>query len=832
MTKNPSSGKTSEFVLVLKAHLAEYLRKPLLNLGFVLSLAIATSTLLCILVLNHASEQQYQEANSRLKSPVNFYIVANEGHNISINDFIKLKAQGFHQLSPAHLFRKTLTSGKQITFRAMDMLPLVLAMPESFNTNSINLSSDYAKSLGLTNTLTDDLPSDITLDLPPDITTTTNDDKKITLGQSLKVNYNQINDWGEVALIDLPLAWQLFPDIKGFSHLMVTEISKEEKARLAQGLPDHLSIQEAWSLEEREGFADALHLNLSALAILGFIVSLFIAFQATNQAWQKRGELAAQLRLLGVELTSIQQVMLCEALALTLLASIIGIAIAFALVSILLPVLGITLEQLYQLRQTGHFQWHWLYSFWAFIISAVAVFLALLKQFRVISSAKIALTARDVPQPFNYTASAAIGVSLLTIFLLWPDIYAKNSWHLLMIKYGLLLIASVALLPNILSYLLKGMSYFTRSFRLKFVVKDARQQVGRRYLPLAAFYLALTASISAALMVNSFEKSFIAYLEQLLSSDLFISYNSKQKNRIETWLNQQDNIDEYVVFKQTTAKYGNDTLAVHALMSAKQQNSLLFKAKSSKQLSAEQELATEQFNCYINEQLSLKKALALNNQFTIEQGKQTLTCTITAIFYDYGNQGYSIKIPLKAKQLPLSGWRELGFAIYFTDSNKLSKEVLAEQLGIDDQQIFAPEDIKTMALAIFKQTFVLTQAIAFVLLAIACFGLFLSANNLELARKPDLHILSSLGYSRFELFSHMLMQWLLLAFGVLLLSWPVAGLLAKALVEKVLPASFGWSMPLVLDIAPFAITSFTGLIILIPALAIPLYKLNVRASLS
>ena len=824
MQKNPSTARNSEFFLVLKAHFAEYTNKPLLNLGFILSLAIATSTLLCILVLNHASEQQYQEANSRLKSPVSFYIVAHEGDNIAIDDFSKLTAQGFHQLSPTHLFRKTLASGKQISFRAIDMLPLALTMPDSFITDRINLSSDYAKSLGLTNTLTEPLTEDSTLDLA----TVINGVTRVTLvdGQSLEVNYNQINDWGKVALIDLPLAWQIFPDIKGFSHLMVGAISDAEKIRLAAALPKHLSIQEAWSLEEREGFADALHLNLSALAILGFIVSLFIAFQAANQAWQKRGELAAKLRLLGVALTSIQKVMLCEAFALTLLASIIGIAIAFVLVSILLPILGITLEQLYQLRQTGHFQWHWLYSLWAFLISGVAVFLALLKQFRVISSAKIALTARDVPQPFNYKASAAIGVTLLTIFLLWPDVYAQNSWHQLMIKYGLLLIASVALLPNLLSYLLKGMSYFTHSFRLKFVVKDARQQVGRRYLPLAAFYLALTASISAALMVNSFEKSFTAYLDQLLSSDLFISYNPKQKDRVEHWLNQQDNIDEYVVFKQTTAKYGDDTLAVHALMSAKQQNSLLFKAKSSKQK------PTGQFTCYINEQLSLKKGLALEQQLTIKQATQTLTCTITAIFYDYGNQGYSVKIPLKARKVPLSGWRERGFGVYFNGTNKLTIPSIAEQLGIDDQQIFIPEQIKAMALAIFKQTFVLTQAIAFVLLIIACFGLFLSANNLELARKPDLQTLSSLGYSRMELFSHMLMQWLLLAFGVLLLSWPVAGLLAKALVAKVLPASFGWSMPLVLDIAPFVITSFTGLIILIPALAIPLYKLNVRASLS
>jgi len=808
MQEITSSSKGNEFLLVLKTHLAEYLRKPLLNLGFILSLAIATSTLLCILVLNHASEQQYQEANSRLKSPVSFYIVAEEGHIISLADFSTLKSQGFYQLAPSHLFRKPLTSGKQINFRAIDLLPLVLTMPDSFSSNHINLSSNYAKNLDLTKN------------------NTTAKHISLVNGQQLAVNFHHVNDWGNVALLDLTLAWQLFPDIKGFSHLMVSAISDNEKKRLADALPDHLSIQEAWSLEEREGFADALHLNLSALAILGFIVSLFIAFQAANQAWQKRGELAAKLRLLGVELVSIQKVMLCEALALTLLASIIGIIISFALVSILLPILGITLEQLYQLSQTGHFQWQWQYSFWAFAISAVAVFLALLKQFRVISSAKIALTARTVHQPFNYKASAITGLTLLTIFLIWPDGYAQHSWHQLMLKYGLLLIASVALLPNLLSYLLKGMSYLTRSFRLKFVVKDARQQVGKRYLPLAAFYLALTASISAALMVNSFEKSFTVYLDQLLSSDVFISYNVKQKDHVERWLKQQENIDEYVMFKQTTAKHGNDTVAIHALMSAKQQSSLLFKTKSPLPKS------TGQYSCYINEQLSLKKGLTLEQQLTVEQGKQQLSCIIKAIFYDYGNQGYSIKVPLMTETTPLSGWLEHGFGVYFTDGNQADKKVLAEQLGLDDEQVFLPAQIKAMALGVFKQTFVLTQAIAFVLLAIACFGLFLSANNLELARKPDLHTLSSLGYSRVELFGHMFIQWLLLAFGVLLLSWPVASLLAKALVTKVLPASFGWSMPLVLDVAPFAITSFTGLIILLPALAIPLYKLNMRASLS
>ncbi|MCJ8318816.1 MAG: ABC transporter permease [Colwellia sp.] len=831
-----SNINSHDFLLVLKTHLAEYRHKPLLNIGFIFSLAIATSTLLCILVLNHASKQQYQQANSRLKSPIAFNILAKSDKNIDQQDFIRLKKLGFHQLSPVHSFQKKLINGKSLSLRALDLLPMVLSMPESFTSKQINISSDYANSLGLI---------DNKNKISPDAINTSTVDIGFAEHVSTTARLNTVNDWGKVALIDIALAWQLFPDIKGFSHLMVPAMSDHEIARLTAELPEHLFIQQSYSIEEREGFADALHLNLSALAVLGFIVSLFIAFQAANQAWRKRGELAAQLRLLGVELRTILTVMLCESLLLTLLASLIGIVIAMALVTTLLPILGITLEQLYQLRLSGHFQWHWHYSLWAFIISAVAVLLALIKQFKSISSAKIALTAQAAHKPFNYRASFIISLLLLSAYFLLPflsatalnsnSLLASNAWLNLMMKNSLLLIASVAILPNLLRYLFVGLAHFSRSFRLKYLLKDVSQQVGVRYLPLAAFYLALTASISAALMVNSFESSFVAYLNQLLSSDLFISYNKEQKPRIETWLKQHPDIEEYMLFEQTVAKYKGETIAVHALHSKTQTNSLVFKSKSVNVALLETKVPNTNIQnntCYINEQLSLKRGLSLSDSLTVRQVNNALTCVIQGIYYDYGNQGLAIKIPITMNDRPLTGWYEKGFGVLLSEKSSLTKQQVATALKLDAQQIYQPEQIKQLALGIFKQTFVLTQAIAFVLLTIACFGLFLSANGLELARKADLYTLSSLGYSRLGLFGHMIAQWLLLATGTILLSWPIASLLAKALVSEILPASFGWSMPLVLDIMPFAISSIIGLIILIPALAIPLYKLNVRASLS
>jgi len=794
----------SEFLLVLKAHIGEYINKPLLNLGFIFSLAIATSTLLSILVLNDASEQQYQSANSRLKSPVAFHIVPASGQTISISDYAELRAQGFYQLNATHVFSKILANGEKIAFRAIDILPLVLTMPASYTSKAVNIEQGYADSLGLT----------IKHSVPASLTVSNHD--------AIAVNINNVADWGNVALLDIALAWQLFPDIKGFSHLMVSEMSVSEISRLKTALPPYLSIQETWSITEREGFADALHLNLSALAILGFIVSLFIAFQAANQAWTKRRELATQLRLLGIELNTIMKVMLCEALALTLLASVLGMAIAFVLVSFILPLLGLTLEQLYQLQVSGQFQWQWQYSLWAFAISSIAVMSALLKQFRLIGSAKIAFSARLSQQYFSFKTTAIVAAILLVLFVFWPE----DNWHYLMFKYGLLLLASVAILPNLLKFCLQTLARISWSFRLRFIFQDASQQVGRRYLPIAAFYLALTASIAAALMVNSFQSAFVSYLNQLLNADLFVRYNAEQKQPLSQWLQQKNGVEEYVLFASTVAKYQEDTVEVHRLSSKKQQQSLSLK---SGELVA---LNSAERSCYINEQLAYKRSITVQEVIEIKQGQQSLSCRVQAIYYDYGNQAFAIKIPSKLNIDELSAWQENGFGLFLTLDANAIKQALIDDVGIENSQMYQPEQIKKLALAVFEQSFALTQAIAFVLLSIACLGLFLSANSLELARKPDLHILCSLGYSQFEIFSHMLWQWLLLAFGAILLSWPVASALANALVSLILPASFGWSMPLVFEIGPFVVSSVLGILMLVPALALPLYKLNVRASLS
>ncbi|HEY5715377.1 MAG TPA: FtsX-like permease family protein [Psychromonas sp.] len=791
-----------DLLLVLTTQVAEYKKNPVLNIGFVISLAVATSTLLSVLMLNHASREQYQQANSWLKNPVQFQIVANQGGKLSKNDFSKLRKLGFTQITPVLTFTKKLANGKYIKFTASDLLALSILKPESFNTQRVLLTRKYSDSLML--------PSQ----------DNNGSEKQILLanGAVIPIAIRELAHSEEQALVDIILAWELFPEEGDFTYLAVAPLSEQNIKILRSILPEHLSLYEPWSADERKGFADALHLNLNALAILAFMVSLFIAFQAANQAWAKRAPLTIQLRLLGVRLFTIKIALLIEACFLVFSSAILGVILAIGLVYILLPLLGLTLQQLYALSSSGYLIWHWSYSLWALLIASLAVLLALIKQLKLISRKQIALSPRTQNRDFPLRLSILATCLLLLLFIICPG----NNWSQLMIKYGLLLAASIFFLPDFLKLLLFSGAYLVKSFQFKYILKDASKQISCRYLPLAAFYLALTASIAAALMVNSFEMAFVKYLEQELNADIFIRHKAWQKQTIADWLSSRTEIKEYSLFGHTWVKIDNGSVKLFSMQSPRQLDSLLFKSVTTNSTGE---------GCYINEQLALKKQLAVGQSIIMSQAKQNYKCKIKGIYYEYGYPGYSVSAEKADLRATFDGWIDTGFAVFLEPGQVITKQQILTALKLDDQQVFLPAQIKKLALDIFSQTFVLIQTIAAALLLIACLGLFMSANSSELARKSDLYILRSLGYDKMALFKHMLVQWLLLACGSILLSWPIATLLANALVEKVLPASFGWSMPLILNIAPFALSSALALLLLIPALCMPLYKLHLRSNL-
>ncbi len=806
----------AEFWSMVNVILAHYRRHWLLNLGFIISLALATSTLLSIFILNHASKAQYASSHQQV-SQSSWRVVAKQGASITLQDYASLRQQGFFEVRPVAYWLVELkpagqgnqldTDGKTkdetewFTIKATDMLIASIMDDEKYPAGALYL--------------------------PPEIQLQPVSDNQLVLdwqGNTLKVPVAIAEPPmpGKSGWMDIASAWLLFDSDGQINYLQTSPISDERSKELQRALPQQLTMLPAATVEQRAGFADALHLNLSALALLGFVVSLFIAIQAASQTWRDRYQLMQQCRTLGFSLKTVKYVLMLEGITIAAIAAVLGSVLAMLLVATFLPLLGLTLNQLYQLHISGQVIWQSIYGVWAFGISLFAVLATLGMHLKVMMSGNI-LARPD--EGVNEPLLKLIAVVCLAIWFILPT----DSWLLIMISYSAVLLASIAILPVFISWLLNNLSKFVSGFNTQFLLQDASVNVSRRFLPIAAFYLALTTSLAAGLMIGSFEQSFSRYMDKILANDLYIGFPVDKQKQVMAVVTSSPDVSAWYPRYRATAKIQGNDQTTSAVVSLSGWTAVAQLKNLSLVSAVPDALDAEAAYCYVNEPLALAFNLKPGVTIAFENAGAVFQCTVGGVYHDYGNPSFEVDVPFLSANEALGNFRQDGVAVSFDLSENDAQQVaslltsqLAEQAGLDDGWIYDPQAIKQLALDIFSQTFILTRTIAVLLLALACFGLFLSARNLELARIKTLKVLIALGYSKRGLFNHLLLQWIVIALGAIILAWPVSVLLADALVSKALPASFGWSMPLIMNERTLLEGSIIGLLTLIPALWLPL----------
>ncbi|ENY70574.1 adhesion component transport transmembrane protein [Aeromonas diversa CDC 2478-85] len=118
---------------------------------------------------------------------------------------------------------------------------------------------------------------------------------------------------------------------------------------------------------------------------------------------------------------------------------------------------------------------------------------------------------------------------------------------------------------------------------------------------------------------------------------------------------------------------------------------------------------------------------------------------------------------------------------------------LAARFG-EGVRLLPARGILTQALAIFDQTFVVTELLKLLILAIAFAGVAIAFMVQGLARAPWQQTLHALGLTRGELLRLQLWQGGVLGLLTALLALPVGYGLAWILIEVVNPRAFGWSL--------------------------------------
>ena len=596
-----------------------------------------------------------------------------------------------------------------------------------------------------------------------------------------------------------------------FDALVVRPEQPLGQASLEEIAPE-LTRQVAQSGSDIGRLTDSFHLNLSAFGLLSFAVGIFIVQGAIGLAFEQRRGAVQTLRTLGVPMQFLVLLIVVELLGLALIAGSIGVGLGYLIAALLMPDVSATLRGLYGADVVGTLELRpiWLASGMAISIggTVVAASTALWKL------SQMPLPVGAQPRAISVIAgrgekaqAAASAVLLLVAFVL-----ALTADEILtgFVLLGALLIGAALGLPIVLRVLLDGVAQYSRGVIASWFWADTRQQLPGLSLALMALLLAMATNVGVSTMVSSFRLTFVAFLDQRLSSELYVTAESpEQAAYMVDFMTPQ--VDAVLPIMSVQVQIsGRSTDVFGARNHATYRDNWTFLTAG---LTPWKDVHTNDA-VLINEQLARSADLQVGDVVSI--GEQPLA--IAGVYADYGNPiGQAIIAESLFKILfPKVVALRFGLRLPLEDVGAFV-EGLQSEVGLPASSVINQASIKAYSLAIFDRTFTVTAALNILTLSVAGFAILMSLLTLTAMRVPQLAPAWAMGLTRWQLGLLELFRTVMLAVLTGVIALPLGLALAWVLLAVVNVAAFGWRLPMFLF--PWDYAQLGGLAILAAGLA-------------
>ncbi|WP_106478784.1 FtsX-like permease family protein [Phytohalomonas tamaricis] len=554
--------------------------------------------------------------------------------------------------------------------------------------------------------------------------------------------------------------------------------------------------------------SESFRLNLTAMGMLALLVGLFIVHSALGLALAQRMPTFAILRALGVSRRALVTALALELLTLGLIGALLGLAGGVVLATILMPGVAATLSSLYDERVAGALTLTpsgiaaGLAMTLAGTVTAGLSLLRRAARVNVLAPAHAGSEARSGMRQRRRLATSG-GVLWLIAGALWlylSRFASADSGHGLLLGFVLiaaLLLGAALLLPALLDAVLVTLTRLLRgrAVIIEWALADTRLQLPRLGLALAALLLALTANLGVSSMVGGFRLTFLDWLDQRLSAELYVHPGNVDTITVTDWLRTQPEVNGVLTMHRSEARTADglplDLRAIDVSPLRQRYWPLLESTDAPWQ-------NVNEGGALINEQLAHRRGLTPGDSVTLKTPSGTLSLQVAGIYADYGNPRGEVALSLAtfAHHWYTSGG-ESSLAVYV--NSEAAAEVsarLRQHFDLDDQAVIDQQSIKGESQRIFERTFAITRALNTLTLAVAALALTSALLALGRWRRAQLAPLWAMGLSRARLAWISIIQVVTLATLTALLALPLGVALTEALVGIINVEAFGWRLPL------------------------------------
>ncbi|MFV9505640.1 MAG: FtsX-like permease family protein [Oscillochloridaceae bacterium umkhey_bin13] len=654
-------------------------------------------------------------------------------------------------------------------------------------------------------------------------------------------------------ITDLATAQELLGQVGRLSRIDLI-LTPEQVPALQALLPPEAELTRAAARSNAlEQMTRAFELNLTALSLLALIVGMFLIYNTVTFSVVQRRTLLGTLRCVGVTRRQIAGLVLAEAAVISVVGALLGLGLGVLLGRGLVQLVTQTINDLYFVVTVRELMLDPLVLLKGFVLGVLATLVAAAVPAieATMTPPRTVLRRSSVEERVRLLVPrlALVGVMLLLLGLLLlalpvpPPQAAETQAPLIGIYLAFaalfVIIFGAALLTPLLTValmrLLRPILGRFGGLLGRMAARDVEAALSRTAVAVAALMIAVSVTIGVGLMVGSFRQTVIAWLEQSLVADLYVSSPTNTANRIDTTipvtlietLARSEGVVAMTRFRNVVIEtpLGPTTLVTVDAPEGRGRSALRFSEGGGSASWA----GWDRGEIFISEPLAFRSGLGVGDTLRLRTDRGQRDLRIAGVYYDYTSDRGVIRMDYAAYRALWDDPAISSLALYAApglDVEALATQLQAELAGQSELVIGSNRALREGTLAIFDRTFAITAVLQLLATIVAFIGILSALMALQLERARELAMLRATGLTPAQLWGVVIGQTSLMGLTAGLLAAPLGLALALVLIFVINRRSFGWTLDLSLDPALFLQALLVALVAAILAGIYPAFKMS------
>lgn len=578
-------------------------------------------------------------------------------------------------------------------------------------------------------------------------------------------------------------------------------------ARIRQVVPaDATVLPPARRGSETEQMLAAFQLNLTALSLVSIVVGVFLIYNSLSAAVVRRRVEIGILRASGATRAEVAGLFLGEGLAAGVAGTLIGIALAQPLASVLAGPVAQTVTALYTVVSPASpalTPWQVVLAF------VVGVGASLAAAWRPAAEAAGCDPATILHPGSTLETFRARPVPWLVAGVVSVALAALLSWMSLAFGLALLGFAAVGFLIAGFSLAVPwSVTTFARGLRpaKSWLVRLAAQHLGRsmhrNVVTIAALAVAAGMTVSVSVMIHSFRASVTSWTNRTLVADLFIAPAANEIVGLQEflpvptleWARENPAVAGIATFREIIVNWGGRRVSLGVADGPARGELEFLRA-----LPGAATLFREPGYVVVSESFSTRHGTKPGDELVLTTPAGEKAFRVAGVIRDFTRDSGLILMD-RGNFSPF--WpddRVHSLAIRLNDPEQAAVVAaeFRERFGRDGAfSVYTNAALRARVMEIFDQTFAVTSVLRAISVVVAVAGVFLALTTLVAEREREIGVLRSLGASRAQVRGLVLGEAAMIGVVASVVGVACGAGMAMILTWVINKAFFGWTIDL------------------------------------